>query len=259
MNTLYTSKIAFNKLIFQIPIILIFPLFFGGCAKHDNPYLASNAQINEILLQVDSQFDSLPIIYILPERYYNQNSEDLIDNHEIDSIIFFQKNLGLPSEYIPHIWGFTAEQFAANTQLNASNVFLSFDSVNLLSISSKINHLSTAETFTIPVVQSLNEYNTKQQLILQKTIEIQILTSDSLKNFIRNITHQRKNKWISKSAYDAFLTNARETFAEYFRLKCTEAKLDIQSSINLKLLLDQLSSDLSEKHWDLIVSQLRKK
>jgi len=244
---------------FSLFVGLTLSLIAGGCSNEENPFVLYNAQTNDILHRIDSQSDSFQFIHSIDSAYYNQNSDDLIDENELTSIHIYQINLGLSPEYLPHHWGFTNGDFIQRTGLNANEVFIPFDTVNTFSISSKISRLSTSESYINKISNPLKEYNNKQQIILNKAIEIQSITIDSLHNYIKNITLQRKNKWISKMAYDAFLTNAHETFSEYFRLKCTEAKLDIESSINLKLLLEQLSSDLSEKHWELVVSQLRKK
>ncbi len=238
---------------------LILSLGLGGCSTKENPFVVYNSQTNDIIHWIDSKSESLAFITTLDSTFYNQNIEDIIDENELNSIHLYQKNLGICEEYLPHNWGFETEEFTQKTGLSAYDVFITFDSVNNFSISSKISRLSTSESYLNKISKPLKEYNSKQQIILNKVIEIQSITNDSLHNYIKNITLQRKNKWISKMAYDAFLTNAHETFSEYFRLKCTEAKLDIESSINLKLLLEQLSSDLSEKHWELVVSQLRKK
>jgi hypothetical protein len=240
-------------------MLLLLALIFGGCSKKENPYFITNNQTNTILNCAEAQFDSLHIHSNFQSSWYNQNTEDLIENDELDSLYLFTKNLGLPSVFIPENWGFNEQEFFAKTHLKANQVFEEYDTINPNSISSKIKRLSTSEVFQKQIAIPLKEYHYRQSLILEKSIEIQIFTQDSLLNFIKNINHQRKNKWISKSSYDAFLTNAHETFSEIFRLKCTEAKLDIQSTMSLKLLLDQLSADLSEKHWELVVSQLQKK
>jgi hypothetical protein len=244
---------------FSLFVGLTLSLVAGGCSKKENPFVLYNSQTNDILQRIDSKSDSFAFMHTIDSAFYNQNIDDLIDENELTTIHIYQINLGLSPEYLPHHWGFNNDNFIQLTSLNANDVFIPFDTVNTLSISSKISRLSTSESYINKISKPLKEYNNKQQIILKKAIEIQSITKDSLHNYIKNITLQRKNKWISKMAYDAFLTNAHETFSEYFRLKCTEAKLDIESSINLKLLLEQLSSDLSEKHWELVVSQLRKK
>ncbi len=248
---------------FKVKSLVIIPmllaLIFGGCTKQENPYFVTHNQTNEIIQIAENQFDSMPVLSNLYSHLYNQSTDDLIDENELDSLYIFTKNLGIPAIFLPENWGFEPQDFKASTRLNANLVFEDFDTINTHSISSKIKHLSTSEAFQKQIATPVKEFNNRQSLILLKTIEIQNFTRDSLLNFIKNINHQRKNKWISKSSYDAFLTNAHETFPEIFRLRCTEAKLDIQSTMNLKLLLDQLSTDLSEKHWELVVSQLRKK
>ncbi len=244
---------------FNLFVCLTLSLVVGGCSKKENPFVLYNSQSNGIIHWIDSKADSLEFIHTIDSTYYNQGADDLINENELSAIHVYQINLGLSPEYLPEHWGITENDFYLKTGLKATDVFVGFDSINNHSISSKISRVSTAESYLNKISQPLKEYNKKQELILYKTIEIQSITNDSLRNYIKNITNQRKNKWISKMAYDAFLTNAHETFSEYFRLKCTEAKLDIESSINLKLLLEQLSSDLSEKHWELVVSQLRKK
>lgn len=244
---------------FSLFLGLTLSLVAGGCSKKENPYVLYNSQTNDIIQRIDSESDSFAFIHTIDSAFYSQSIDDLIDENELTSIHVYQINLGLSPEYLPHQWGFTNDDFMQKTGLNVSRVFVAYDTVNTLSISSKISRLSTSESYINKISKPLKEYNNKQQILLTKAIEIQSITIDSLHNYIKNITLQRKNKWISKMAYDAFLTNAHETFSEYFRLRCTEAKLDIESSINLKLLLEQLSSDLSEKHWELVVSQLRKK